>query len=739
MLQGQVNILTANGSNDRTNSNLLEYQLSASTVNSTNFGKLASLPVDGQVYAQPLYVSSLLFGGVSRNVLFVATMHNSIFAFDADSTELLWQTTLGPSVPSAMLFGQYGDIGGEVGILSTPVIDLQRSIIYAVTDNLRGGLPSFSIHALDLATGSEQLGGPTIIQAAVPGSGAGGSADGNVHLDPQQHIQRPGLLLANGTVYVGFGSHGDQPPYHGWLVSYDAGDLTHQLGIYMSTPNGEGGAFWQSGRGPAVDDQGNIYAASGNGDYDNVQNFGQSFLKLSGASPSLIGSFTPSGWKAMSDADADLAAGPALISGTHRVIGADKDGNFYYLDGDAMSQPGSADGNAFQVFTISAGSIFNFAVWSRGTVASIYVQGQGEPLKCFQITPTGFNALPLSTTSTSVQYERIGMTLSANGAADGSGILWEITGNYNDTTTSGTLHAYDASNLSSELWNSEMNPADKMGPLVKFVGPTVANGKVYVPTLSNGVVIYGMLPSAPDPQATAPFISAVASSASYATDAVSPGQLVAIFGSSLGPSTPSSLQLDASGNVTNSIGGTQVLFDGTPAALIWTSANQVNAVVPFGISAQTTQIQVQYQGQASDSVAVAVAPSTPGIFSLDGSGAGPGAILNQDGSINSAAQPAAAGSSVTLFATGAGQLSPAGVDGSVVTASNLPVPTLPVSVQIGGVDASVLYSGGAPGLVEGVLQVNVVVPAGIASGPAVPVVLRVGSRSSQQGITISVQ
>src|SRR5262249_9442 len=152
--------------------------------------------------------------------------------------------------------------GGEVGILSTPVIDLQRSLIYAVTDNLRAGVPAFSIHALDLTTGSEQLGGPTVIQGSVPGSGSGG-ANGTVPFNPQQHIQRPGLLLANGAVYIAFGSHGDQSPYHGWLISYDAGDLTHQLGIYMSTPNGDGGAFWQSGRGPAADDQGSIYAITG--------------------------------------------------------------------------------------------------------------------------------------------------------------------------------------------------------------------------------------------------------------------------------------------------------------------------------------------------------------------------------------------------------------------------------------------------------------------------------------------
>jgi hypothetical protein len=340
----QVNILTGNGNNDRTNANLQEIRLSPATVNSSSFGKLDVFPVDGQVYSQPLYVSGLSIDGRgTRNVVFVSTMHNSVYVFDADTSSpvsLLWQVNLGPSVPAPLLFGRYGDIDVEVGILSTGVIDLQRGILYVVADTLEFGTPAFYLHALDLATGVERLNGPVPLTATVAGTGSGALADGTLTFDPRQHIQRPGLLLANDSVYIGFGSHGDQDPYHGWMLRYDASDLRRQLGAYVSTPNSNGGSFWQSGRGPAADQDGNIYAVTGNGDYDGIHNFGESFVKLSSKASSILDSFTPSDWKSMSDNDFDLSAGPALITGTHTLIGADKAGNLYLLNGDAMSRPG---------------------------------------------------------------------------------------------------------------------------------------------------------------------------------------------------------------------------------------------------------------------------------------------------------------------------------------------------------------------------------------------------------------
>ncbi len=732
----QVNILTANGDNDRSNSNLMETQLSPATVNSSTFGKLGTWPVDGQVYAQPLFVSGLSIAGGLHNVVFVSTMHNSVYAFDADAVSLvsvLWQVNLGKSVSAALLFGQYGDIQNEVGILSTGVIDLQRSVIYVVADLFEDGSPVFYLHALDLATGAERLNGPMKMTASVTGSGSAALADGTIPFDPLQHIQRPGLLLANNAIYVGFGSHGDQFPYHGWILSYDATDLSHRLGVYVSTPNGNGGAFWQSGRGLAADLQGNVYAITGNGDYDAVRNFSESFVKVSAQLSSTLDWFAPSDWQSMSDNDFDISAGPALIAGTHTIIGADKIGDLYVINGDGMNQPNSAS-----IIAASAASIFNFAVWSRGGNASVYTQGGGEPVKCFQVTGSQVSPDPVSTGVTSIEYSRISMTLSANGGLDGSGILWETTGDYNDGTP-GTLHAYDASNLANELWNSDMNPVrDQMPQVTKFVAPTVANGKVYVPSTSNMVTVYGLY-SPPSASGATPAITTVAHAASYSQDAVAPGEMVAIFGSSLGPLVPAGLLLDNSGSVATTLAGTQVLFDGIASPMVFAGDGQVNAIVPFGVAANTTQVQVQYQGLASAPFPMSVAPAVIGIFSADASGVGQAVMLNQDGSLNSPTNPAAPGSVVTLWATGAGQLSPAGVDGAVVAAGDQQRPVLTVTAQIGGQVADVVYAGGSPGLVEGVIQVNLRIPAASPTGDAVPLALIVGNSTSQPNITLAIQ
>ena len=735
-VHAQVNILTANGNNERTNANLQEFQLTPATVTPANFGKIGSYQVDGQLYAQPLYVSGVSIPGAgTRNLLIVASMHNSVYAFDADAMPQvnnpapLWHINLGTPVPSSLLFGPYGDIANETGILSTGAIDLARGVVYMVSDTLRQGAPVFTLHALDLATGAESLNGPVVIAAS----------SGGVAFNALQHLQRPGLLLANGSVYLSFGSHGDQAPWHGWLIAYDAGDLTRQSGVFLATPTGNGGSIWQSGRGPAADSAGSLYVMTGNGDYDGEytggQNLSQSFLRLS-RNPSVSGWYTPPDWRVLSDNDFDLSAGPALVPGTHILLGGDKAGNLYAIDGDQLTNGSAPQTSAASSFAASTGSIFNMAVWTQPDGALVYVQGSADSLKCFRISGTAFNRTPVSSATTPQQYSRVGMTLSAYAANLQTGILWETSGNYNDSSKPGTLHAFQASDLSVELWNSDMNPArDMMGAVAKFSNPTVANGRVYVSTFAGRVDVYGLFAEGIQ---SPTIVTSVANAASYQQDAVSPGELVAIFGSNLGPPTATGLTLDSSGIVSTRLAQTRVLFDGIPVPLIYVSDTQVNAIVPFGLTADSTQVSVEYQGLSSDSLTLAVAPATPGIFSADGSGAGAGVIVNQDGTINSTQYPAPPGSVVTLYATGAGLMSPLGPDGSVVAADALPQASSPVTAIVGGVAAEILYAGGSPGLVQGVLQVNLRIPDAVPSGDAVTLVLRAAGRDSQSGITVAI-
>jgi hypothetical protein len=285
----------------------------------------------------------------------------------------------------------------------------------------------------------------------------------------------------------------DKSPWHGWIMSYDASDLNAQRGVFLTTANGEGGAVWQSGRGLAADDAGGIYSMTGNGDFDGTGDFGESFIKLSGASAVLADWFTPANWKALTDVDADLSTGPALVPGTHVIVGGDKYGQLYLLNGDSMGKLGSSDTEGGSVFTGAViGGMFNFALWNRLGTTYVYAQGYQDVVKSYQIAGAAFNTTPVSSGLTPVPSPRVGMTISADGAQNG--ILWETTGDFTAPSVPGTLHAFDATNLSDELWNSSQNEAeDSLGRFIKFVNPTVVNGKVYVATSSGAVVVYGSL------------------------------------------------------------------------------------------------------------------------------------------------------------------------------------------------------------------------------------------------------
>ena len=734
----QINVVTANYGNERSNANLQETLLTPANVAPANFGKLGSFPVDGQVYGQPLYVAGVpIPGHGTHNVVYIATQHNSVFAYDADavsSPNLLWHVNLGPSVPST-LFPHFHDVSPEIGILSTGAIDLQAGALYIVSEALQGSTPLFQLHALDIATGRELMNGPAIIGGQVPGSGAE-SNNGTIAFDPMWHLQRPGLLLANGSVYFSFGSHGDQSPWHGWLFRYIASDLSQAPSVFNTTTVGGGGAIWQSGRGLAADSTGSLYVITGNGDYDGISNFSESVLKLSGSTLTLRDSYTPANWQDMTEYDADLSAGAALIPGTHLVVGGDKDGLLYLVNGDSM---GGLGGAAQSFWAAETGGIFNFALWSRGSITYVFIPELFGSLKCYAIAGGKFNTVPVSlSTGTSIETPFLGMSISANSSQDGTGILWVTTGNLGANGLPGTLHAYDASNVANELWNSDMTQGpDTLGMFAKFVNPTVANGKVYVPTWSNTVVVYGLLGTRETP-AAAPAIASVQNAASYAQGAVSAGSIVTIFGQNLAGSNPLTLELDSAGNVATVLGNSLVLFDGQPAPMIFAGPSQVSAVVPLGLSAATTLVQVEYGGQVSNALTLPVAPATPGIFTAGGAGTGQAAALNSDYSVNSAGNPAAAGSVMILYATGAGPVTPQGLDGTIVTADSLPQSLLPLSVQVGGQPATVLYSGGAPGEVQGVFQINIQLPAGV-TGTNVPVLLTAGGAASQPGVTVAIR
>jgi uncharacterized protein (TIGR03437 family) len=738
-----VDVLTANYDNNRTNANLNERILNTNNVNPTQFGKLAAYTVDGQVYAQPLYVSALnVPGGGTPNVLYVATMHNSVYAFDADAptgSAPLWQVNLGSTVDPASFdvsgAAPYFDILNEIGILSTPVIDRTGNTIYVVNETLAGGSDAFFLHALDLTTGAEKLNGPVQIQATVAGTGWGGTGDavnGELPLLAAGHLQRPGLLLANGSIYAGFGSHGDYAPWHGWIVAYNASDLQRQTAVFNATPSAAGSAIWQSGRGLAADPDGNIYCSTGNGNYDGVVSWGETVLRLTPAL-SVADWFTPSEYAAWTDDDSDFGSnGPILAPGTNLLIAGGKAGLVALLDRTNLGRQ-AVDTDALQVFlAVPSGNfaIFNAALWNLPSGPIFYVWGFHDALREFQMQNGAFNPTPLATNSSVANALPFsGMTVSSNAFVPGSGIFWATSVANGTLPEAGTLHAFDAMNVSQELWNSDMQGArDTLGSFTKFANPTVVNGKVYVPTASNQVVVYGLLP--------VPGITAVTNSASFTSSAIAPGELITIFGNSIGPSVPLGAVLESS-MVATSLRGLTVGFDGVKAPLLYAGAGQINAVVPFAVAGKsTTLMQVSEPGGTTFSATLPVSAAAPATFTI-GAG-GQGAILNGNLSVNAPANPAARGSWIAIYATGAGLLSPAVADGTIVPATNLPISVAPISVTIGGLAATVDYQGAAPGLVAGVMQINAQVPAGVTPGAAVPVTISVGGTAGLNTVTMAV-
>jgi uncharacterized protein (TIGR03437 family) len=728
----QVSVLTANYGNARTNANLNETVLNPLNVNATQFGKLFTLPVGGYINAQPLYALNVAIPGKgTHNVVYVVTQHNDVYAFDADTQQsALWHVNLGSSVPGPDY--QVADLS-EIGILSTPVIDDTTNTIYVVAHTKETGNYIYRLHALDIATGDEKFGGPAVISATVPSTNAG-NGSGQFSFDASQHLQRPGLLLLNNIVYIAFGSHSDTGAFHGWLMGYNAGNIQQQVSAFLTSPSGWGASIWQGGRGPAADARGNIYVSTGNGTYDGSANWGMSVLKLdtSSGTPAVADWFTPDNWLTLDYADNDLGScGPVLTAGGD-VIAGGKEGIVYQIDSDILGHEQDGNGQILQHFQAIGFGIFNMALWERPGSPILYLRAFNDAIKGFRMTNGLLETKPFTQSSFGSGLPFDGMAVSADGPAQFSAILWVTATAAGNNNGPGVLHALQASDLSKELWNSNMNASrDSLGTLAKFTAPTIANGKVYVPTFSNQLVVYGLL-------AQKKVIGDVLNSASNLSGPVAPGELVVIYGSGLGPGRLAGPQVDSSGHLSSNVAGTQVLFNGEAAPLVYTRADQVAAIVPNSVSGQASaQVQVKYNGQSTPAFSTTVAVTAPGVFTLDQTGQGQAAVLNQDNTINTGANPAERGSIVALWATGQGQSDPDWAD-DVLASSPLPQPKNKVNVNIGGHWAQILYAGAAPGLAA-VIQVNARVPYGIQPGRKVPVQMRIGDAMSQTGVTMAVQ
>jgi hypothetical protein len=507
---GRAQILTAQYDNARTGVILTETTLTPTNVNVGRFGKIFSLRVDGDVYAQPLFVPRVEIPGKGiHNVIFVATEHDSVYAFDAETPQdPLWHVSFLNAAESVTTVPAR-DVGcpfirPEIGVTPTPVIDLQSGTLYVLarTKVSRGVFSTDNfvqkLHALAITTGAEKFDGPVVIQASVKGSGAGGSG-GEVKFDALRELPRAAMLLANAQVYLTWGSSCDVGPYHGWVMSYDAKTLK-QTAVLNTSPDAEESGIWQSDNGPAADDAGNVYVATGNGRFTVARggrDYGDSLLKLSGAGLKVLDFFTPFNEAAMNRDDADLGSGgPVLLPkqpGDPRglvLVGA-KDGNLYVLDQDRLGkyQTGS-NSHAVQVIQSRDGMYAAPAYWN----GHVYFLASGEPLKAFPVSKGQPADRP-----DAVGTQRFGNpgatpAISANGTRNG--IVWLIdTKTWNGADRPAVLHAYDASNIARELYTSDQNPdRDRVGLCLRFTIPTVVNGRVYVEAKGR-VEVYGLLPA----------------------------------------------------------------------------------------------------------------------------------------------------------------------------------------------------------------------------------------------------
>jgi hypothetical protein len=497
--------------NARTGLNNHEALLTPANVNTATFGKLFSYSVDGYLYAQPLYVSALSIGGAVHNVVFAATESASVYAFDADNFgngSPLWRVSL-------LQAGEVPLPGGNPmpfqALTSTPVIDLVTKTMYVVTaQQVTGKAPFFRLHALDIVTGHEQPGSPVVILASVPGTNSH-AVNGTVTLTPAC-LQRASLLLAQGTLYIGFSAC-----FNGWLLSYDAASLA-QIAVLNMSPNADGygrfggaGGIWMGGGGPAADDQGNVYLSTGNGPYDGGPEWADSVLKVN-RQLQVLDHFTPDAFSFLQCQDLDLSAGGVmLIPGLSQIVAGGKSGEMFLLNtanlggmnaGDTGAQQalfpggpppqGSCVDNHGNTLTGAEApySFYSTAAWFNGSVFM-----GADPGPVYQFTLSAGKLVQGAATPDSIAKLTYGPTpfVSANGTANG--IVWlldhgtPLQAPSGGAPTPAILRAFDATNITRELYNSSQNPADVAGLGIKFTSPIVANGKVFIGTAHDSLTV----------------------------------------------------------------------------------------------------------------------------------------------------------------------------------------------------------------------------------------------------------
>lgn len=509
LVHGQVNVLTYHNDNARTGQNLNETTLTPANVNPASFGKLFTVAVDGKVDAEPLYVSSLNMPGYgARNVVFAATEHDSVYAFDSNTGAVYWHVSMLKSGETTSDDRGCSQVVPEIGITATPVIDQHagpHGTIYlvAMSKDANGNYYQ-RLHALDITTGAEEFGGPINVAAKYPGTGDN-SSNGDVVFDPKQYKSRPGLMLLNGTVYTGWGSHCDYRPYTGWLIGYNETTLQQNV-VFDLAPNGNEGALWAGGGGIAADSAGNIFLQVANGTFDTTLNskgfpehadYGNAFLKLALSGNQLIPQdyWTMDNTVNESDSDEDLGSGGLLLfpnmtdsSGKlrHLATGAGKDGNIYVVDRDSMGKfQASSNSNLYQELAHGlAGGEYATPAWFNGTV---YYGAVGDNIRAYNVSAARLPSSPSATSPNSFPYPGVTPSISANGTSNG--IVWAVS-----NTNPGVLYAYQASDVANQLYNSNMaaSERDQFGSGNKFVPPTIANGKVFVGT-TNSVAVFGLL------------------------------------------------------------------------------------------------------------------------------------------------------------------------------------------------------------------------------------------------------